>query len=385
MTDSSTISPEKYDSYFDYAASSPPYDKALERYVTWARKYYANPSSAHDPGNDARTLLHETKKGISQRVQFQEGYLVLTSGGTEANNMVIRGVMDKYPDRRLLLGADVHASSWFAQDFYRKRVDILPVEKDGTYALSQVRKMITPQTILCSLVHGNNETGVVHKITEIGTLLAQKGVLFHCDGVQVVGHLPIQLSSIPFAFYTFSAHKFGGLRGSGGICMRQADIVPLHQGGGQEMQLRAGTENVAVHAATLTALNLALESLPDEEKRLRSLTHIFTDIIHRGISEVIVNSDPNNGIPGLISLTFTGVKGSEVVYEMNLLNYAISSGSACHSGEVQASRMITNLGMSADKALGTVRISMGRYSTEKQTKDCASTLINVINRQRRLA
>ncbi len=370
--------------YFDYAASCPPFPESLEEYTSIAKNYYGNPSSSHENGKRAGDFILKAKKELSSLTGFDDGYCLQTSGGTEANNLVIRGVMEKYSKKRLLLAADVHASAWFASELYKNRVDILPINKNGSLSLETVKKKIRTGTILCSILHGNNETGTIHNVSEIGRICAEKGVLFHCDGVQAIGHKTLNLNEVPFDFYTFSSHKFGGPRGCGGVFTRRSEFIPQILGGGQEMNLRAGTEPVAALAATVVALKKSLENILDKEKRVRSRAKQFITSICAEINNVIINSDNDRGLPGLISLSFQGLKGSEIVAEMDLLGFAISAGSACHSGEVHPSRVIKSMGIPDNISLGTVRISFGRYNTEESEKACAVALVDVVKRQRAL-
>ncbi len=371
-------------SFFDYAASSPPFSEALHKYSQTSLKYFGNPSSAHEQGQLAAEKLTETKSALAQLLGLIDGYLVLTSGGTEANNLVIRGVLEKYPQGRLLLAADVHESAWFAATTYAKRTDILPIGRNGMINPDRLAKYLTSKTVLCSVLYGNNETGIIHDIDKLGAICARKGILFHCDGVQAVGHVPVNLGSLAFDFFTFSAHKFAGVRGTGGIFLHRANFIPQIQGGGQEQKLRAGTENLPGLSATLKALKLSIEMREDEEIKLRNLAGKFVTLLRENINNMHLNSDLEKGLPGLISLSFPDVKGSQLVTELNLRRFSISSGSACHSGEMSPSRIITNMGHSDNLALGTVRISMGRYTEEEQVEALALALIKAVTSQQAL-
>ena len=368
--------------YFDYAASSPPYEEVLDEYVTAASRFFGNPSSAHYPGIEARECLKKIRREIGLLCGFNSGYTLFTSGGTEANNLVIRGIMERYPEKRLLLAADVHASCWFATDTYADRVDILPIEKNGLVSKKKLENLCTHKTVLCSIVLGNNETGVVQNVLEMGAYLQSRGILFHCDGVQMLGHIPGHLDVVPFDFYTFSAHKFGGLRGCGGIFTRSSDLCPQIVGGGQEMNMRGGTENIAGVAATLKALQIACQTAVEEEKRLRSLSNFLVDHICSKLPDTVVNSNLNQGIPGLISLSFPHVKGNEIVTALNLSDFYVSFGSACHSGEVVPSRVMVSMGVPYVLAIGTVRISFGRYTDENQVDALAKALVALVEKQR---
>jgi cysteine desulfurase len=376
---------ESYINFFDYAATSPPFPEAVEEYSQCSLKYFGNPSSAHEHGRAAAEKLVETKSELSQLLGLSDGYLVFTSGGTEANNTVIRGVLEKYPNGRLLLAADVHESAWFATKYYVRRTDILPIGKDGKINPDTFEKYINKKTVLCSVLFGNNETGIIHDIDKLGANCARKGILFHCDGVQAIGHVPVNLGFLAFDYFTFSAHKFGGVRGSGGIFLRHRDLIPQIEGGGQEQKLRAGTENLPGLTATLTALEMSIGILEDEESRLRQLAVKFVSLLRTNIKDLHLNSDLEKGLPGLISVSIPNVKGSELVTELDLKGFSISSGSACHSGETSPSRIISSMGHSNNLALGTVRVSMGRFTEEHQVEALALALTEAIKSQRALS
>jgi cysteine desulfurase len=235
----------KWRSYFDYAASCPPFEEAIQEHSRLSADLYANPSSAYKAGRLARELLEKTRTSISSLLGMREGCLVFTSGCTEANNLAIRGIMEKYPEGRLVIAGYVHSSSWFAVNKYVDRTDILSVNSRGRIDPKKLVKAVKPSTVLCSVVHGNNETGIIHSMNIIGKFCREKGVLLHSDGAQTVGHIPVNLQKMPVDFYSFSAHKFGGPRGVGGLFVRNTEPVPQIQGGGQENGMRAGTENVS--------------------------------------------------------------------------------------------------------------------------------------------
>ncbi len=376
---------KRWYNYFDYAASCPPFKEAMQEYSRVSQEHYGNPSSAHTAGVQARKVLEKIRRDFTSLLGLKEGYLLFTSGCTEANNLAIRGVLEKHPGARITLAVDVHASAWFARQKYIDRVDILPINSEGHFDSEKLTRIITPTTLICSVLHGNNETGIIHNLYALGQLCKKREVLLHCDGAQTIGHIRVDLHTMPFDLYSFSAHKYGGPRGVGGLFVRNMEIVPQIQGGKQENNLRAGTENVAGAAAALTALRLSLDQMEREKQRLFTFLKMFLEIIDKNMSDYRINSDVDDGLPGFISLSFKGVVGSNVVTEMNLLGFALSAGSACHSGEVQSSRVIRAMGRSEDYALGTIRVSIGRYTDEEHVRQLVVSLIEVVNRQRALS
>jgi cysteine desulfurase len=369
------------DRYFDCAASAPPFPEALKRFEEVSLGLYGNPSSTHEAGQRAHKEREAAGEGFLARLGLPDGSLILASGATEANNLVIRSAMDANPEGRLLLAADVHDSAWFAKEFYPGRVDLLETGPDGRINPDRLEARLTKKTVLCSVLHANNETGVIHDVRSIGAACARRSVALHCDGVQAVGHLPLALSGIPFAAYTFSAHKFGGPRGVGGAIVRDVHPGPLLRGGGQEDGARSGTENVAGLSAALVALEMSLRALDAEAPRLRRLARLLMD----SVPDALVNSDPEKGVPGLVSLSFPNLVGENLVAEMNLRGFAVSAGSACGSGRMEPSRPVLAMGRTREQALGTVRISMGRSTTEDSVRALATTLKEVAERQRALA
>lgn len=365
--------------YFDHAASYPPFKEALDTYCRVSLDYFGNPSSAHYPGFEARALFQKAKKDFSAMCNFPDGRIVLTSGGTEANNTIVNGHMKFTPGARLLIAVDTHPSVWFAVERYNKQCDILPLGNRGRINVHDVKKHIDSKTTLLCMSHVCSETGVVHPVEEISELCARKGVLMLCDGVQALGHLDVDLEKIVCDYYTFSAHKFGGPRGVGGILLRNDRFTPLWVGGKQEWGLRPGTENVAGMAAAAAALNCCLKIRAKEEARLRDLCQRLYNHIENEVDDVILNSDPDNGLPGLLSISVPGLTAQTAVAELNLSGFAVSSGSACHADEAIPSRTIMAMRRKKNEALGTLRISMGVDNTEEDVTALGSVIIEVIN------
>jgi len=373
------------DTYFDYAASAPPFPEALRRFDEVSLQFYGNPSSTHGFGKKAREALDRAREAFLARLGLHDGRLILTSGATEANNLILRDAMEGHPSGRLLLAADAHPSAWFAKDLYGKRVDVLPVDSRGRISPRELEERISRKTVLVSVVHANNETGVVQDVRSLGEACARKKVPMHVDGVQAVGHLPLTLSELPFAFYTFSAHKFGGPRGVGGVLTRGDAPGGQILGGGQERGARGGTENVAGLAAAVVALDLSARALEAEVPRLRALARSLAAEIRSSIPDAVFHSDPESGLPGLVCVSFPPLAGEEIVLELDLRGYEASAGSACGSGKREPSRPLLAMGRPRAEALGTVRISMGRFTTPESAAGFAAALRQVVEKQKALA
>jgi cysteine desulfurase len=369
------------DGYFDYAATAPPFPEALKRFEEVSLRQFGNPSSSHEAGQKARETLEASRKAFLARAGFADGSLILTSGGTEANNLVLWGRFMAVRERAVI-SADAHPSIWFSKA--SGMADVVETGPDGRISPQTLAARLSKKTSLVSIVHANNETGVIQDVKALGAVCEKAGVMLHVDGVQALGRLPITLSELPFTFYTFSAHKFGGPRGVGGVIARNAPLLAHISGGGQEKGLRGGTENVAGLAATLVALDLSARSLESEVPRLRRLAALLGDEIKAGIPGAILNSTPE-GLPGLVSFSFPDLIGEEIVVEMNLRGFAVSAGSACGSGKMEPSRPVMAMGRTRAQALGTVRISMGRTTTEDGVRRLAAALRQVVEKQKALA
>jgi cysteine desulfurase len=369
--------------YLDYAATAPMLPEALEAYARAARDFPGNPSSVHASGAAARRALNEAKERICACVGFDDGRLVLTSGATEANNFILRSVLATGSGERALIGRDTHPSIWFAISEYPEAADVLNLPEGGVLSPAGVTAALTPEHRLVALGHACNETGLVHPVREIATVLNLRGLLTHIDGTQAVGRLPVDLSQIPCDFYTFSAHKFGGPHGVGGVFMRDFQPTPLLRGGNQEWRLRAGTENVAAALATATALEVARARVESEATRLRALAGDLVARLRQAWPETLVNSDVSNGLPGLVSVSFPGVPAHDVAVALSMEDFSVSTGSACHADLVIPSRVILALGRRDEEALGTLRISMGPQTTAQTINDLVEALTRELQAYRK--
>lgn len=366
--------------YMDHAATAPPQACALEAQAHAAATWFANPSSPHMPGQAAREALGRLRKNMARHCGAAGGRMVLMSGATEANNWVIRGVLDSKADARVLVTPDAHASMWNACSRFKSRMDVLPLDPMGRIRIADLAAQLTNDTALFCCPHVASETGVVHDMGALSALCDRRGVRFLADGAQALGHVPVDLSSAACDFYVFSAHKFGGPRGCGGVFVGSAGVPPLLDGGEQEWGLRPGTENLPALAGAVAALEEALSVLQDESGRLRALTRTILDAVRVSHLPAEVNGDTEQGRPGLLSLSFPGIDGRALVADLAIQGFAIGSGSACSSDRPEPSRAILALGRSQKAALGTLRISFGRVNRREDAEALAQALVETVQR-----
>jgi cysteine desulfurase len=363
--------------YFDYCASAPPFEEALERYKEISAKYFANPSSSHLPGKNAKHALLNFKEEFCELLNFREGRLVLCSSGTEANNTIIEGHMNKNPDGRILMAENVHDSMWYATKRFENRVDILDIEKNGLIDQSRLKKALRHNISLVCVNHVCNETGAIQNIDQIGRICSVINARLLVDGVQATGHIPVELDRIQFDYYSFSAHKFGGPRSFGGLLISDDSFKPLLSGGNQEWGLRAGTENIAGLAASIVALEKSKVIMREETERLKDLKNILTGTLQKQLPGILINSH-EPALPGFVSLSFSGFLGAEIVKAMSVNGFSVSTGSACHDNIVEPSRIILALGRNETEAKGTIRISMGRGNTTESVNNLSEAIISYI-------
>ena len=382
--------------YLDYAATSPSFPEAIDAAADATRRWFGNPSGIHRAARQAKRALEGFREELRSLCNATSQRLILTSGATEGNNWVIRGVMEAKPNARIVVSVDSHTSMWNPAQRYAERVDVLPVDADGHIEPAGLAQLLRPETALVCVPHAANETGVIHDIAAMAAVCREAGVPLLVDGAQSLGHVPVSLAEIDCDFLVFSAHKFGGLRGTGGVFLSRrlrppgccgasplpASFAALMSGGAQELGLRPGTENVAAVAAAATALRRSIAVLPTEQSRLRELAATAAKQIAAAVEDAVLNGCPSEGLPGLLSVSFADLNGRALVADLSRQGFAIASGSACSEQLPEPSRAILALGRSENVARGTVRLSFGRDTMPAEVADAVSALVQTVRRHR---
>ncbi|MBN8218159.1 MAG: aminotransferase class V-fold PLP-dependent enzyme [Spirochaetes bacterium] len=366
--------------YFDDAGSAPPFPEALQAQREASERFFGNPSASHPAGRAAKKELERLKGAFLDCLGAVGSRLLLTSGATEGNNQVLRAFDSGASGGRILMAADVHDSVWNAVDAPRR--EILPLEPDGGIRPGALAEAIGKKTRLLCLSHAAHETGRIH---DAGALVAQargRNVPVLVDGSQALGRIPVDLGGIGCEAYTWSAHKFGGPRGVGGILLAGGRLGPLFFGGSQEYGMRAGTENLPGLAGALCALQLSLANLSGEAARLRALSQSFLGNLRRLNVGFRQNGAPNGVLPGLLSLSFEGVDGRALVADLGQRGFHVASGAACRSDRPEASRVLLAMGREEGLARGTLRISFGAANSEDDVAALAQALADSLARLR---
>jgi len=324
--------------------------------------------------------LLELKKEFCDILGFYDGRLLLCSSGSEANNTIIEGHLKRFPAGKIMIGEDTHESIWYSTKKYPGSTKVLNINSAGKLDFEEFKNALTHDISMVALNHVCNEIGTIHELTEIANACYNRKVKLLVDGAQALGHLPLNLDSIPLNYYTFSSYKFGGIKSIGGVLIRDNNFDPLISGGNQEWNLRAGTENLPGLASSVVALKKSIDSMGIENKRLTDLKELFLRHLKDQKLRVRINSH-DSGLPGFISISLPGFNGNEIVAAMALSGYSISTGSACHSNEIKPSRIVLAMGGNEKEALGTIRISMGYGTTEGEVNDFAKTLVEYLKEE----
>jgi len=376
----------------DHAATTPmdvEVVKAMEPYFSLK---YGNPNSIHSFGQEAREAVEEAREKMAHLIGANSSEIVFTAGGTEADNYAIKGIAwaNQKKGNHVITSKIEHHAVLHSCQFLEKqgfKVTYLPVDKYGLIDPEDVKKAITDKTILVTIMHANNEIGTIEPIKEISKVVKKAGVYFHTDSVQTTGHIPIDVNDLGVDMLSMSGHKFYGPNGVGVLYLRKRTrIITLIDGGAQEKNRRAGTENVAGIVGLGKAAELAekrlLQGKEDEVIKLR-------DKLIKGITEKIdhtrLNGHPIKRLPGNANFCFEFVEGESMLLSLDMEGVAASSGSACTSGSLEASHVLLAIGLPPEIAHGSLRLTLGKDNTEEEIDYMISILPGIIEKLRALS
>jgi cysteine desulfurase len=377
--------------YFDYAATTPVDERVLKAMLPYFSQTFGNPSSTHFFGQQSEGVLTSCRQKVASLINARSDEIYFTSGGTEGNNLAIRGAAlmqkKKHGANHILISAvEHHAVSQTAQqlaDYFGFNLELLPVDEYGQVSAEDVRNMIRPETALVSVIYANNEIGTINPIHEIATVCHEKGVLFHSDAVQAAAHLKLNLQQDGVDLLTFGAHKFYGPKGVGVLfARRETAILPVNTGGGQEKGLRAGTENIPYIVGLTEALDITNQELEDNAKRLSQLRDTLIEFVLSHVKRVKLTGHPSLRLPNHASFIFEGLDGNHLLTLMDAAGFACSSGSACKAGLSKPSEVILALGFSKNWAKGSLRVTLGRQTTAEQIQALCNVLPGLVERAR---
>lgn len=352
--------------YLDHNATTPPAPEAVRAARQYLEEDWGNPSSAHVYGTTAKAAVLRARESVAAMLGSAPGEVVFTSGGTEANNFALRGTARLSARKKLVISAVEHPAitnvAGYLKQFHGFDVVTLPVDENGVVKLDAAKELIDEATMLVSVMHANNETGVIQPIRELAALAHAKGALMHSDAAQSVGKVPVRVDELGIDLLSIAGHKFYAPKGVGALYIRkETQIHPFVLGAGHEGGRRAGTENVPYLAAMAAAAELVHEKLHDDMPRVAALRDHFEAQLLAAYPQARVNGVNAKRLPNTAHLSFVGLSGADLLARTPLI--AASTGSACKSGSTEPSGILSAMGASREQAVGAVRFSLGRSTT----------------------
>jgi cysteine desulfurase len=383
--------------YLDNSATTPVDPRVVETMLPYLTAQFGNASSVHFYGPEARAALDRARREVAALVGARPNEIVFLSGGTEANNLALRGLCEanEQHGRHVITSAIEHSSVRGVCDALEGRgwaVTRLPVYDDGLVRVEDVRAALRPDTVLVSVMLANNEIGTVQPVAEIGALVREarargrKHLWLHTDAVQAAGRMTIDVDALGCDLLSLSGHKLNAPKGVGALYVRRGTrLAPQNVGGHQERERRAGTEAVPLIVAFGRAAQLAREELPARVEHLRRLRDCFEAGVERAVSDIVFNGARERRLPHLSNISFRYVEGEGLLINLDMQGVAVSTGSACSSGSLEPSPVIRALGRTDELARGSIRFSLGKDTTDADIAYTLSVLPRAVETLRRLS
>ena len=379
--------------YLDHAATTPVLPEARDAMVAVLDDDFGNPSSVHSFGRRAKTHVEDARDRLATAIGASPAEIVFTGGGTEADNLALKGVVEKLKgngNHIVVTAFEHHAVLDVAEWLARRGIEVtaVPVGGDGLVDPATVADAVRPSTLLVSVMTANNEIGTVQDITAIAAAVKAKNpqTLVHTDAVQALGNIPVDVHAWGVDLAAFAAHKIGGPKGVGALFVRsQVPVAAVIHGGGQERGLRSGTMNVAGIAGFGVAAEIVAKEVYEKADRLRAFRGELLDAITAALPDVVVNGDLERRLPGNLNISIPGTDGETLLLLLDQKGIACSSGSACSSGALDPSHVLLAIGLSKDLAKGSLRFSLGRASTKEDIDAVVAALPDVVATARKVA
>jgi len=377
--------------YMDHAATTPVREEVLEVMLPYFDGTFGNASSVHTFGQEARRAVDAARETVATCIGADPTEIYFTSGGTEANNMAIKGVARAYEKKgKYIISSKIeHPAVLNCYQELEHRgfsASYLPVDEAGLVDPASLQEAITTDTTLVSVMLANNETGTVQPVAELASVARKNGTVFHTDAVQALGKIPVDVNELDVDLLTISAHKIYGPKGVGALFIRKgARVAPLLHGGHHERNRRAGTENAPGIIGLAKSVDLACRELPIEPARLAALRDRLEQGIMERIDLVQTNGSVTDRLPNLLNIRFEFVEGEPLLIGLDMQGVAVSTGSACTSGSLQPSHVLRAMGVPPAKAQQSVRFSLGRTNTEPDVDYVLEVLPRLVERLRRIS
>lgn len=378
--------------YMDHAAGKPVDERVLEAMMPYFTQKYGNPSSPHSFGNEAQAAILEARSRVAELVGAEKTEeVIFTSGGTESNNLALKGVARRNKDRgnHIIATSIEHLSVLnTCKDLSKQGFEVtyLPVDKDGTVDVQSLEKEITSKTILVSVMHANGEIGTIEPIKEIGEITRSKGIYFHLDAVASASQIPIDVQNENIDLLSLSSNDMYGPRGVGALYIRTGTrIAPIIHGGGQERGLRSGTENLSGIVGMGKAAQIARAEMEIESTKLSKLRDQFIKGILDNIPESFLNGHPTTRLPNNVNVRFSYIEGESLILSLDMEGVACSSGSACTSKTLEPSHVLLAIGLKHEEAHGSLLFTLGRQNTKEDVEYVIRVLPAIVKRLRTIS
>ena len=379
--------------YMDNHATTPVDPRVFEAMRPYLTNLFGNSASRnHSFGWEAEEAVEKARKQVAGLIGANSKEIVFTSGATESNNLALKGVAEMYAEKgnHIITAATEHKAildTCKRLEKHGTRVTYLPLQQNGLIDLEQLKAAITDKTVLISIMHANNEIGVLQPVREIGRIAKERGVLFHSDGTQAAGKIPVNVLDDNIDLMSISAHKMYGPKGVGALYVRRRNprvqLTAQMDGGGHERGMRSGTLNVPGIVGLGEACALAQAEMPAESKRLEYLRDKLKDRLLASLDEVYINGTMERRLPNNLNVSFAYVEGESLLMGIN--DIAVSSGSACTSATLEPSYVLKALGAGDDLAHSSIRFGLGRFNTEEEVDYVAAKVIDVVKKLRELS
>ncbi|WP_438315558.1 cysteine desulfurase NifS [Candidatus Caldatribacterium sp. SIUC1] len=377
--------------YLDYNATTPCDPRVLEAMLPFFREHFGNPSSLHRFGQEARQMVEKARSVIARSIGAKEEEIVFTSGGTESNNLAIRGIaqaLRKKGNHLVTSSIEHHAvlNVFRALEKEGFAVTYLPVNREGLVHPEDLRKALRPETTLVSIMHANNETGVIEPIEELSRIVHEHGAVFHTDAVQTVGKIPIQVDALDVDLLSASAHKFYGPKGVGFLYIRKGTrLVPQILGGHHERGRRAGTENVPGIVGMAKALEIAQDEMHEEARRVGTLRDRLEEELQARIPDIVIVSREAPRLYNTSLVLVEYVEGESLLLNLDFEGICVSSGSACTSSSLEPSHVLLACGYPHALAHGSIRFSLGKWTTEEEISRVVTVFPGIVEKLRAIS
>jgi len=374
--------------YLDHNATTPLRPEVLDAMLPYLGKQFGNASSYYRLGREAKNALEQSRAVIARCIGAQPSEIVFTSGGTEADNLALRGAahaLRKKGDHIITSAIEHHAVLRTCEDLQRDgfAVTYVLVDSNGRINPDDIKRQISRKTILISLMQVNNETGVIQPVDEVGKIAQESGVIFHTDAVQAAGKLPIDVTRHSVNLLSLSAHKLYGPKGIGALYVRRGTpLRPVITGGHHEHNLRAGTENIPAIAGFAKALSLASEQMETTVHRIAVLRERLESQVMFRIADVQINGSGAPRVSNTSNMSFLSIDGESILLHLDLRGICASTGSACTTGTPEPSHVLTAMGVPASSAQGSIRFSLGKDNTEQEIDMVVDALAEITSQLR---